>query len=337
MALSSLRRRQAAIALVLAGSAFVVSACGSSTAPAGPTPSASGSGASSAPASAAVYPTVAGGYGTKPTLTFPTQAPSSALAVKVLSEGKGAEVKKSDLVVVDYLGQVWKGATAFDNSYDRKEPLGTPIGVGQVITGWDTALVGKKVGSRVLMVVPPAEGYGTEGNTSAGIKGTDTLAFVVDIVNTYSVSVKGDTKAAVQPVSTGDVTVTGALGAEPKITVKKGAAIPTAATATVLAKSTGAPVKAGLVVLQYTAVYYSGGSAGSTFQLGYPFSVGVGATGSTSPFEKLVGVPIGSRVLLTTPYQDTSSSTTASASPTTVGLAIVADIIAQDGPAQPAK
>ena len=44
------------------------------------------------------------------------------------------------------------------------------------------ALVGQKVGSRVLVVVPPAEGYGKDGNQQAGIKGTDTLVFVVDIL-----------------------------------------------------------------------------------------------------------------------------------------------------------
>ena len=56
------------------------------------------------------------------------------------------------------------------------------IGKGQVITGWDKALVGQKVGSRVLVVVPPSEGYGKDGNQQAGIKGTDTLVFVVDIL-----------------------------------------------------------------------------------------------------------------------------------------------------------
>ena len=32
------------------------------------------------------------------------------------------------------------------------------------------------------MVVPPGDGYGTEGNADAGISGTDTLVFVVDIL-----------------------------------------------------------------------------------------------------------------------------------------------------------
>ncbi len=59
------------------------------------------------------------------------------------------------------------------------------IGNGQVIAGWDEGLVGQTVGSQVLLVVPPDKGYGTAGNTDAGIKGTDTLVFVVDILDAY--------------------------------------------------------------------------------------------------------------------------------------------------------
>ena len=63
------------------------------------------------------------------------------------------------------------------------------------------------------MVVPPSHGYGTAGQSSAGIKGTDTLAFVVDIVAQYSKADIGDKKAVPQKVVTAPVTVTGALGA----------------------------------------------------------------------------------------------------------------------------
>jgi peptidylprolyl isomerase len=54
--------------------------------------------------------------------------------------------------------------------------------VGQVIPGWDKGLVGQTVGSRVLLVIPPADGYGSAGSPQANIKGTDTLVFVVDIL-----------------------------------------------------------------------------------------------------------------------------------------------------------
>ena len=64
----------------------------------------------------------------------------------------------------------------------RGSPASFAIGIGGVIQGWDQVLVGKTVGSRVVMAVPPKLGYGEQGNPSAGIKGTDTLYFVVDIL-----------------------------------------------------------------------------------------------------------------------------------------------------------
>jgi peptidylprolyl isomerase len=57
------------------------------------------------------------------------------------------------------------------------------IGAGRVIPAWDKGLVGKKIGSQVLLIVPPGEGYGAEGAPSVGISGTDTLVFVVDILD----------------------------------------------------------------------------------------------------------------------------------------------------------
>jgi FKBP-type peptidyl-prolyl cis-trans isomerase len=53
-----------------------------------------------------------------------------------------------------------------------------------VIQGWDQGLIGKHVGDRVLLVIPPALGYGPSGGqSSAGIGANDTLIFVVDIVD----------------------------------------------------------------------------------------------------------------------------------------------------------
>jgi len=46
-----------------------------------------------------------------------------------------------------------------------------------VIKGWDQGLVGKHVGDRVLLVIPPALGYGAAGQS--GIAPNETLIFLV--------------------------------------------------------------------------------------------------------------------------------------------------------------
>ena len=109
-------------------------------------------------------------------------APSDKLRSATLIQGEGAEVEKGQTLYVNYLGQVHGAKKPFDESYSKPQPASFPIGVGQVVKGWDQVLVGTKLGSRVIMAIPPELGYGKKGNPQAGIKGTDTLYFVVDVL-----------------------------------------------------------------------------------------------------------------------------------------------------------
>jgi peptidylprolyl isomerase len=121
----------------------------------------------------------------KPSVAIPGTDPPTELVAQLLIEGTGATVEAGQTITVHYTGIVWATSTQFDSSWDRASPATFPIGSGSVIKGWDTGLVGQKVGSQVLLVVPPDQGYGSDGNASAGITGTDTLVFVVDILDSY--------------------------------------------------------------------------------------------------------------------------------------------------------
>ncbi|HWJ83549.1 MAG TPA: FKBP-type peptidyl-prolyl cis-trans isomerase [Nocardioides sp.] len=109
--------------------------------------------------------------------------------VTTLLEGNGPKVEKGDLTVVNYLGQTWGGAEAFDDSYSRGSTLAVNIapavkgGGTTVVDGWSDALVGVPVGSRIVVEIPPAKGYGAKGNPPA-IKGDDILYFVIDVLGT---------------------------------------------------------------------------------------------------------------------------------------------------------
>ena len=86
--------------------------------------------------------------------------------------------------MAQYVGVNYRTGKVFDSSWSRSLPYSFKIGAtpSQVIKGWDLGLVGQTVGSRVLLVIPPADAYGKTGQSQAGIKGTDTLVFVVDII-----------------------------------------------------------------------------------------------------------------------------------------------------------
>lgn len=131
-----------------------------------------------------VLPTATGGFGEKPVLSFPESPAPAELVVTVLEEGTGPLVEAGQTIEVNYLGQCW-GGNVFDNSYDRRSSIEFPIGMGVVIAGWDNGLVGQHIGSRVLLSIPPHEGYGPNGQPRAGIRGDDTLVFVVDILDAH--------------------------------------------------------------------------------------------------------------------------------------------------------
>jgi peptidylprolyl isomerase len=101
------------------------------------------------------------------------------LVVKTLIQGTGPAVKAGQNITVNYIGVTYKDGQKFDASWDRGQPASFPIGVGQVIPGWDQGLVGVKVGSRVQLDIPANLAYGDNpGNGAPG----GPLRFVVDLL-----------------------------------------------------------------------------------------------------------------------------------------------------------
>ncbi|MCE1178738.1 MAG: FKBP-type peptidyl-prolyl cis-trans isomerase [Micrococcales bacterium] len=146
------------------------------------TPLAEATGTAIAPK--AGLPTVKWVKGKPATITPPKTTAPTETVVQPLIQGSGPAVKKGQTVQVTYTGALWKDGKNFDSSFNR--PPGTfefPVGQGQVIKAWDSSVEGQKVGSRLLLVVPPKDGYGSKG--ADGISATDTLVFVVDILAAY--------------------------------------------------------------------------------------------------------------------------------------------------------
>ena len=134
----------------------------------------------------AALPQVSGDPGTgNPQVTIPTGAkPPASLIADTLIQGSGEVVQSGRTLVIQYTGVDWSTGKNFDSSFTRKQAFSTVIGAGKVIKGWDEGLIGKHVGDRVLLVIPPSLGYGpTGGQPSAGIGANDTLVFVVDIID----------------------------------------------------------------------------------------------------------------------------------------------------------
>ena len=115
----------------------------------------------------------------RPTITIPDLAPPVDLQLAVLKEGEGEVVPDGADVVVHYVGVNWNTKKIFDESWARGEP--STFNTKAVIAGFTAALEGQTVGSQVIVIIPPDDGYGAAGR-APDIGGTDTLVFVVDIL-----------------------------------------------------------------------------------------------------------------------------------------------------------
>jgi FKBP-type peptidyl-prolyl cis-trans isomerase FklB len=103
---------------------------------------------------------------------------SSGLQYVVITEGKGAAPKKTDLVTVNYRGTLLDG-TEFDSSYSRNEPLTLPL--NELIPAWQEALTMMTPGSTWKIYAPPKLAYGDKG-AGRSIPPNATLVFEIELI-----------------------------------------------------------------------------------------------------------------------------------------------------------
>jgi len=292
-------RRLLAITVIPLLACLVLAGCGSSK----PSSSASSSAASNPNANTSV--TVAGTFGTAPVVKIPNFDANDKLTVKTVIQGTGAALTRSDVLAANFVVYTWDGTSSSlkQNTFSTN-PAIIP---SSMLPGLESALIGQKVGSRVLAVIPPADGYGTSGNSQLGITGTTTLVFVIDVIKSYA-----DTASASGTRQTdggGSLpTVSARPGTAPTVTIPA-ATPPTTLVTKTLIKGTGPKVVKGqFVVAQYAGyIWRTKKTFGSTWSSGPPY----GFVTDASPeqvipgFDSgLVGQTVGSRVMLVIPPKD---------------------------------
>jgi peptidylprolyl isomerase len=299
-------RRLLAITVIPLLACLVIAGCGSSK-PSASSSSSSSAAANSSNANASV--TVAGAFGTTPVVKIPKLNANNKLTVKTVIPGTGSTVTKADAMAANFVLYFWSGTsnTLKANTFTQNP---TVIG-GTMLPGLETALIGQKVGSRVLAVIPPAEGYGTSGNSQLGITGSTTLVFVIDVIKSYA-----DTASAFgSQESTGGgslPTVTAHTGGAPTITIPANNPPSGLVTKTLIKGSGPKVVKGQYVIAQYTGyIWRTKKVFDSSWTSGSPFGFVIGA----SPEQVipgwdtgLAGQTVGSRVMLVIPPNDAYGS-----------------------------
>jgi peptidylprolyl isomerase len=116
--------------------------------------------------------------GGRPEITIPESAPPTSLQVQPLIKGKGKKVGANDTITFNYVWVRWSDGKVLEQTYGGK-PATTEL--SSLLPGMVKGLTDQTVGSRVLMVIPPADGY-PDGNATPSIKPGETLVLVVDLL-----------------------------------------------------------------------------------------------------------------------------------------------------------
>lgn len=274
-------------------------------------------------------PEVTGAFGEVPEFTFPDDPPAE-LTRAVLVEGDGEEVSADDIQLVNYVGIKWGAGEAFNDSYASGAPVFFEL--AGLIPGWRDGVTGLHEGDRVVISIPSELGYGPSGgNADIDIAVGDTLVFVVDILNSRSL----DNYIGEATDSAGELPEGVTLSADPGT-----AAVPVIADGTdepseiefvVISEGTGEPItEDSVVVAGYSGSTWANepmgtswptaewGDVDSTGRVSYPMALQIG---SGTPFDRIIGVPVGSRVLFIFP-SDSSTD------PETPAQAVLTDVVA---------
>jgi hypothetical protein len=139
------------------------------------------------------FPSVVTAPDGTPGLTLDLQEPPTTAQSELIRGGSGATVKAGQKVLLQVQAIEWSNpapTTTFDSTWTDHTPRFytlTPLVKNSTSQSLDKssvkALVGKRIGSQVLVVVPKKDGYPT-GKAPSGYPG-GTLIFVYDILGTY--------------------------------------------------------------------------------------------------------------------------------------------------------
>ena len=103
---------------------------------------------------------------------------ATGLQYEVITEGKGAKPKPTDVVQVNYKGSLLDG-TEFDGSEQHGGPA--TMSLTQVVPGWREGLTMMPVGSKYRFWIPAALGFGEQGG--GPIPPNATLVFEVELLD----------------------------------------------------------------------------------------------------------------------------------------------------------
>ena len=243
----------------------------------------------------------------EPTVSLPAEIPTE-LVITDITEGEGEAAVEGSTVYVYYVGVLSEDGKRFDGNFGG-DPFAVTLGVGAVIEGWDTGLIGIKAGGRRQLDIPADLAYGSAGSGDA-IPPDTAISFIIQAV------------AIVPPIDPSDA---------PEITIE-GAENVAALVSDDLVEGEGAEAKAGSNVLVHIIAFNAatGEELDSTWGNPGPEELLLEEGGSLPGLvDGIPGMKVGGRRQLTIPFADAfgSEGNSSLKLPASTDLVVVIDLL----------
>lgn len=245
---------------------------------------------------------VDGEYGALPEIAFEGPLEPQSTQRSVLVEGEGDPAQNGDTVLIEYTvlnGETGDeiASTGFTGANAEQLPIDT---AGEQLSGFARLIECSTPGTRVVGVIPPAEGFGEAGVPELGLSGTESLVFVVDVVDVLDAPLdRAEGQAGELPEGFPDVTL--AADGEPTIVIPDEEP-PAEFDLAVLIAGEGPVVEEGAeVTVHYTGINWNTGEVfDSSWARGAPATFPT--SGVIDGFrDALVGQSVGSQVIAIIP------------------------------------
>jgi peptidylprolyl isomerase len=186
------------------------------------------------------------------------------------------------------------------STYTEKKPEAVKVDDADTLKAIYAAIVDHTVGSRVQVMAPPEDAFGEAGNPSFGVDPADNLVFLVDIMGKVLAEPAGATQkppaSAPKPELKDGVPTGFDFSKAPKTPSDKLQVI-------TLIKGTGTKVAKGdTTIMDYLGSVYGSKEVFDESYSKDPFTTAIGTGSVIKGWDQgLVGVPVGSRVVLVIP------------------------------------
>lgn len=197
--------------------------------------------------------------GSSPKVSVDKDFETEKTQTRIISDGAGEKVEAGDTVKINYIAVNGRTGKEFDNSYKNESPMTLTLNEKTSLPGFYKGLVGKQIGSRVLVSVPSEDGASLlQSAESLGLEKKDTMVFLFDLVAKVPTEASG--KAQKAPATLPKLTYNDKKQPAKFVRTKKTEAKPGKSSVHVLVKGTGEKVaKDATVSVQYIGQKYPDG------------------------------------------------------------------------------